>query len=379
MLLGSVFAEHERGRAIGAWAGFGALTAAAGPVLGGWLVDTLSWRAIFLINLPLALLTVWLALKAVPESRRADAGPLDVAGAALAASGLGALCWSLSAAAERGLGDRGVVVAAVAGVVLLAAFVGAEARGRAPMMPLSLYRSRGFSGANLITLLLYFALGGALFFLPFYLILIHGYSATAAGAVLLPFSIVMGLFSGAAGRLSDRYGARLPLTVGPLLAAADVALLAVPPALTEHRLGVLAAVSVLAVGMTPAVAPLTTTVLASVGSEHTGTASGVNNAVARVAALLAVAAMMLLFSHLFVAGYAADSDDVGRRALAAMLAGAGSAEPGARDAFLGAYRTVMLATAACAALAGVVAWLTLGRAAAGRAPPPSGAQAGRAR
>ncbi|MEZ0471113.1 DHA2 family efflux MFS transporter permease subunit [Luteimonas salinilitoris] len=359
-LLGSMFAEHERGRAVGAWAGFGALTAAAGPVLGGWLVDVLSWRAIFLLNLPLALVTVVLALKAIPESRRNDAEPLDLAGAVLAALGLGALCWSLSAAAERGLADPAVGLAALAGVAALAGFLVAEMRGRAPMMPLSLYRSRVFSGANLITLLLYFALSGALFFLPFYLILIHGYTATAAGAVLLPFSIVLGLFSGVAGRLSSRYGARLPLTFGPLLAAAGFVLMAVPPALTAHWSGVLVAVTVLAIGMTLSVAPLTTTVLDSVSNERTGTASGINNAVARVAGLLAVAAMLLLFAQVFLAGYGATPADDGRELLAAMLAGEGSDEPAARAAFLGAYRAVMLTTAACAALAGVAGWLTLG-------------------
>jgi MFS family permease len=228
------------------------------------------------------------------------------------------------------------------------------------MMPLSLYRSRAFSGANMITLLLYFALGGALFFLPFYLILIHGYTATAAGAVLLPFSIVLGLFSGVAGRLSTRYGPRLPLTFGPLLAAVGFALMAVPASLTAHWAGVLVAVTVLAIGMTLSVAPLTTTVLGSVSDEHTGTASGINNAVARVAGLLAVAAMLLLFAQAFLADYGTTPAGDGREMLAAMLAGKGSAEPAARAAFIGAYRAVMLTTAACAALAGVAAWLTLG-------------------
>ena len=294
-ILGATFSDAERGAAIGAWAGFGAVTTAIGPVLGGWLVDHVSWRAIFLINLPLAAIAVWLALAAVRESRDPDVNRLDWLGAGLAATGLAAVTWGLTAVGERGWSSLAVWAALATGAGLLAAFVVSQAREKHPMMPLSLYRSKTFSGANLLTLALYFGLTGALFFLPFELIARHGYSAAAAGATLLPFSLVMGTLSGVAGRAADRFGARPMLTVGPILAGVGFALLGAPWVGGGYWTGVLPAVLVLAVGMTISVAPLTSTVMGAVGASHAGVASGVNNAVARIAGLLAVAVLGLVY------------------------------------------------------------------------------------
>ena len=294
-ILGSTFSDDERGGAIGTWAGLGAVTAAIGPVLGGWLVDHVSWRAIFLINLPLAAATVWLALAAVRESRDPDVDRLDWLGAALAATGLGAVTWGLTAAGERGWTSLAVWSALALGAGLLAAFVVSQARQKHPMMPLSLYRSRTFSGANLLTLALYFGLTGALFFLPFELIARHGYSAAKAGATLLPLSLVMGSLSGVAGKAAARFGARTLLTIGPILAGVGFGMLGGPWLASGYWTGVLPALLVLAIGMTISVAPLTSTVMSAVASSHAGVASGINNAVARVAGLLAVAVLGLVY------------------------------------------------------------------------------------
>ncbi len=294
-ILGASFGPGERGRAIGAWAGFGALMAALGPVLGGWLVDTLSWRAIFFLNVPIAVAAVWLTLRAVPESRDSDAGRLDWLGAVIVALGLGALTWALTDASTRGFDDAWVLAGLVGGAFLLVAFVVVETRVRAPMMPPALFRSRDFSGTNLLTLMLYFALSGALFVLPFELIRGHGYSATQAGAALLPLPIVMGVFSRAAGRLNDRIGPHWPLTLGPIIAGIGMAMLALPGQGTPYWQGFLPAMMVLSLGMTLAVAPLTTTVMSAVESHQAGVASGINNAVARVAGVIAVAVLGLVF------------------------------------------------------------------------------------
>lgn len=354
-ILGSTFDDSERSGAVGAWAGFGALTAAAGPVLGGWLVDTVSWRAIFLLNVPLAAVTAWLTIAAVPESRDSDAKDIDWRGALLVTSSLGALSFGLTHASERGLEDPLVIAALIAGVLLLTGFVTAEARAKSPMMPLELYRSADFSGTNLLTLLLYFALGGALFLLPFELIRLHGYSATAAGAALLPFSIVMGLLSRTAGKLADRMGPRLPLSIGPLIAAAGLAAMALPVPGQPYWSGFGPAIIVVALGMTLAVAPLTSTVMGAVNAGREGLASGINNAVARVAGLLAVAVMTLVFAQVFTAHVDASSAQEAQRTLANALSGSGSVAQISRDAFHSAFRAVMFTAAACAALGGVIA------------------------
>jgi len=254
-----------------------------------------SWRAIFFINVPLAIAAVMLAHNAVPNQRNGGAERLDWPGAILAIVGLALLTWALIAWPDRASNAVMIDVALVLGVVALILFVVVEARSHTPMVPLGLFRSRDFFGANLVTLLLYFALGGALFFLPFNLIRAHGYSATAAGASLLPFSILMGALSPTAGALATRFGARLMLTVGPALAALGLALLAIGAATADYWRGTFPAIAVLGLGMTIAVAPLTSTVMGAVPAAQAGVASGINNAIARMASLLAVAVLGLLF------------------------------------------------------------------------------------
>jgi EmrB/QacA subfamily drug resistance transporter len=324
-IIGASFAESERGAAIGTWAGVSAIAGAVGPILGGIVVDHASWRWIFLINPLIALPAVWIALRHLPESRDANVpGALDWRGVLLVLAGLGSLAFGLIRAPEsaRGFADPVVLAALAAGLALLAAFVAEEWRSRAPVMPLALFRSRVFSGVNLLTLLLYAALGGAFFLLPFALIQVHGYTATQAGAVFLPFTVLLGALSRWSGGLLDRFGARLPLTAGPAIVAVGYALLALP-ASGAYWTTYFVPIAVLGLGMAVSVAPLTTAVINAVPAQQSGVASGINNAVARVAALLAVA----VFGAMALAGY--------NRALDAHLASpALSAE--ARQAIAGA-------------------------------------------
>jgi EmrB/QacA subfamily drug resistance transporter len=357
-MLGATFDEHERSHAIGIWAGAGALTSAAGPVLGGWLVDQISWRAIFLLNVPLALTAAGLAIRFACESNDPQAKRLDWIGAAVVGIGLGAITWGLSTIPASGFHDRSVLASLGVGAVFLILFVAVEARaGEHAMMPLSLFRSRNFSATNALTLLLYFALGGALYYLPFGLIRLGGYSSTRAGAALLPFALIMGFGASFAGDLADRFGPRLSLTVGPLIAACGLALLAFADFGKSYWAGVFPAICVLAIGMTITVPPLTSTVMASVGKAHAGIASGVNNAVARVAGLLAVAALGAVlfasFSHYLGGQPSTHAND----ALNAVLAGQDGVAQDAVAAFDRALRTVMLVTALCAGLAGIAGWL----------------------
>ena len=286
-LIAAAYDEKERGAAIGIWSGASAIAAGAAPLLGGALVDHASWRAIFLINPLLALPTIWITLRQVPESRDSQAGTtLDWPGALLACTGLAALVYALIAAAARGWTEIHVIAGLAAGALALGAFVLVEHRSRAPMMPLELFHVRTFSGINLLTLLLYGALGGAFFFLPFLLIQARGYSALATGAVYLPFTLVLGVLSRWSGGLMDRFGARRPLIIGPVLTAAGFALLSWRAAPYP---AVLLSMTVLGFGMTITVAPLTTTALNSVPTHRTGVASGINNAVASVGSLLMIA------------------------------------------------------------------------------------------
>ena len=354
-LIGATFPEKERGAAFGAWAGAGALFGMVGPLVGGWLADHADWRFIFWINVPLAVLTVVVAMRAVPESRDDSARGLDWLGALLAVGGLGALIWGLTAAPDLGWSHPGVIGGLVGGAALLAGFLWAEAKEAHPMMPLALFGSRVFSGINLLTLLLYFALGGAMFFLPFELIRVHGWSATGAGSAMLPFAAVMGLFSGVAGKLADRFGARLSLSVGPILAGLGLGLLALMPPDAGYAAGPLAGMTVIAVGMTLAVGPLTAAVMGAVKDGHTGVASGVNNAVARVAGLLAIALLGVLLSAVFVSGVDAPN---ARAQLGAVMVGEGDLSEGAVAAFHRAFQVVIAACAGCAILGGVVGLLT---------------------
>jgi EmrB/QacA subfamily drug resistance transporter len=291
--------ETERGRAIGTWSGFTAITAAFGPVLGGWLVENASWRWVFFINLPLAVVVVAVAVRGVPESRDEGAGRLDVVGAVLATVGLGALVFGLIEGPARGWGNPVVLASLLTGVIGLVAFVGAEAKVSSPMMPLELFRSATFGGANLLTLLLYGAFGGALFWLPFNLIQVQEYSATEAGAALLPAILILFALSRQTGALFGRYGARLPLTIGPSIVALAFLLFALPGIEGSYWITFFPAAVMLGIGMAITVPPLTTAVMSAVPRHQVGTASGINNAVARTAGLIAIAVFGVIVTTVF--------------------------------------------------------------------------------
>jgi EmrB/QacA subfamily drug resistance transporter len=327
-LLGAAFDAKGRGQAVGIWAGASGLTVAIGPVLGGWLTEWISWRAVFFINLPVAAFAVWLVAVHAEESRGARSGPVDVAGALAVTAGLAAVTWALTAAPKAGPSAL-ILGAAGLGVVALVAFVAIEARAANSLMPLKLFRSASFAGVNAVTLVLYAALGGALFLLPFELIRAHGYPPARAGVALLPLSLGLAVLSPVSGRILSRIGARLMLVVGPLLVAAGFGLLAVLSGAHSYWTGVLPGLAAVAVGMGIAVAPLTDTVLAAVPDEYEGAASGINNAVARVAGLLAVA----------LVGFVV-----------------GGANPGA---IASGYRLAMIAAAAASAAAALIAVLTI--------------------
>jgi EmrB/QacA subfamily drug resistance transporter len=353
-VIGATFLPEERGKSFGTWAGAGAIFGMVGPLVGGWLADHADWRAIFWINVPLAIVAVLISLKFVPESKDEDAKGLDWLGALLAFVGLGAVTWGLTAAPDLGMGSPLILGALVGGVLVLAGFLWAEAREKQPMMPLSLFRSPVFSGINLLTLLLYFAMGGAMFFLPFELIRVHGWTATGAGSAMLPFAVIMGLFSGLAGKVADRFGAKLSLGVGPLLAGVGLALLALMPRDAGYVAGPLAGMTVMAVGMTLAVGPLTAAVMGAVEPGHTGVASGVNNAVARIAGLLAIALLGMVLSAVFVA--VLDQPEA-RARLGDFMAGA-SGQEAESAAFHRAFTVVMFVCSGLAILGGVVGLLT---------------------
>src|SRR5882757_3429593 len=285
------FRPADQARAIGAWSGLGGVATAFGPLLGGWLIAAISWRAIFLINLPIGIFVAWAASRHVPESRDPNAtGRLDASGAALAAVGLGGTTYALIEAPE-GNHPAAVIVTAVIGVAALIGFFMQERRSANPMLPLSIFRSRQFSAANAVTFVVYAALGGVFFLLVSFLQISMGYSPIAAGSASLPITVLMLLGSARAGAMAQRVGPRRPLTIGPLVIAAGLLLmLRINPG-DSYVTTVLPAVIVFGLGLTLVVAPVTATVLAAVDSTRSGIASGVNNAVARVAGLLAVAVL----------------------------------------------------------------------------------------
>ena len=382
-LISASFPEKERGRAIGTWSGFSGITAAIGPVVGGYLVDHYAWTWAFLINLPMAAVVLLIVWRHVPESRggAAASAPLDPWGAALATVALGGIVYAFIEAPTQGWRAPSVPVALLAGIAASVAFVMVELRVRSPMLPLGLLRIGDFGGANLLTLLLYAALGGGLYFLPLNLIQVQGYSATVAGAALLPFILIMFALSRWAGQLVDRVGARLPLVIGPAIAAAGFALFTLPGVGASYWSSFFPAVVVLGFGMAVTVAPLTTTVMNAVGPELAGIASGVNNAVSRAAAVLAIAVFGLVMAWAFDAGLGQGLHDIGAspeaaafvRAQRSQLAGA-TLPPGAdpavaaalrhtiNAAFVGGFRWVMLLCAGLALLSAASAWLLIGRA-----------------
>ena len=298
-IISNSFSEQERGRAIGVWSAFSAITTGIGPVLGGWLIEHVSWRAVFFINLPLAFAVVLISLRHVAENSDKETSRIDWLGAVLAALGLGAVVYGLIESPQVGFNDRSVIVALAAGIILLSLFLFVESHVSQPMLPLTLFRSRTFAGTNLLTFLLYAALGGTLFFLPLNLIQVQHYSPTAAGAVLLPFILIMSLLSRWSGGLVSRYGARIPLILGPLITAIGYLLFLLPGIGGNYWTNFFSPVVVLGLGMAITVAPLTTTVMGSLARERAGVASGVNNAVARTASLVAIAVLGVVMLQVF--------------------------------------------------------------------------------
>lgn len=289
------FRAQDRSRAIGRWSGLAGIASAVGPLLGGWLVELGSWRWVFLLNVPLAAAVLAVAARHVPESRDEGAATRpDVGGAALGVLGLGALTYGLSAWSERGGGAPEVLAGLAVGVAALAAFVVREHRAAHPMLPLDVFAVRRFSATNLVTFLVYAALGGIFFWLVITLQVVAGWTPLHAGLALLPVTVLMLLFSPAAGRLGDRIGPRIPMTAGPLVAAVGVGLLTRVGPDAGYLADVVLPVCLLGVGLTLTVTPLTATVLAAVPGERAGLASGVNNAVARLGGLLLVAVLPTL-------------------------------------------------------------------------------------
>ena len=292
-ILEAVFRREDRGAAVGAWSGLGGVATAIGPVLGGVLVGVASWgwRLVFLINVPIAAAVIWLSERYVPETRDDESdGPLDVTGVVLAALGLAGIVYALTEGPRQGWGAA-LVAAFVLGVALLIAFVVVEARSSHPLVPLSLFKSRNFTGANLATLVVYAALSGALFLLPVVLQRTAGFAPVAAGSALLPITAVMLVLSSRMGRWASQRGPRLPMTIGPIVAAAGIALLTRIDAHTSFAVDVLPALLIFGLGLSITVAPLTSTVLAAAPVHLIGVASAVNNDVARAAGLLAVAVL----------------------------------------------------------------------------------------
>lgn len=291
-IISASFSDEARGKAIGAWSGFTAITAAVGPVLGGYLAETLSWRWIFFINLPLAIVVLAIVLSRVPESRNTLAqGRMDWLGASLSVVGLGGLVFGLLESGGRGFGHPAVLAALSAGGLGIVLFLVVQSKVSSPMMPLWIYRSRNFTGATLLTLFLYAGLGGSLFFFSFNLIQVQGYSATAAGAAWLPFIAIIAALSRWAGGLITRCGARLPLAAGPAVAAGGFGLLALPGIGGSYWTSYFPALALLGLGMAITIAPLVAVVMGSVGPGQAGVASGVNNAISRTASLLAIAVL----------------------------------------------------------------------------------------
>jgi EmrB/QacA subfamily drug resistance transporter len=300
-LIEASFRPGDRARAIGAWSGLGGVAGALGPLVGGYLIGAISWRAIFVINLPIGIFVAWAAGRHVPETSDPTAtGHIDLRGAALAALGLAGTTYALIEAPGKGASTL-VLAAGIGGLLALAAFFAGERRSPNPMLPLEIFRSRQFSAANGVTFVVYAALGGVFFLLVSFLQISMGYTPIEAGTASLPVTLLMLLFSARSGALAQRIGARLPLTIGPLVIALGLLMMTQIDPGDSYVTAILPAVIVFGVGLTLVVAPVTATVLAAADMRHSGIASGVNNAVARVAGLLAVAVLPV------VAGLTGDS------------------------------------------------------------------------
>ncbi len=333
-ILQASFVPEDRSRAIGAWSAFAGIATALGPFVGGYLVDAASWRWIFLLNLPLAVVVILASVRHVPESRDPGAARnLDVRGAALAAIGLAGVTYALIEAPEQGASGP-VVAAGLIGVGSIIAFVVGERRTRDPLLPLDIFRSKQFASANFMTFAVYAALGGMFFLLATYLQSALGYSPIEAGVAMFPVTILMLLLSERAGALAGRIGPRLPMSLGPMIVTAALLLMTRIEPGTSYVTTVLPAAIVFGLGLSLTVAPLTAPVLAAAEARHAGVASGVNNAVARAAQLLAVAVLPA----------------------AAGLTGEDFLDP---DAFASGFRAAALITAGLAAVGGAVAWFTI--------------------
>jgi EmrB/QacA subfamily drug resistance transporter len=335
-MLQAGFDPEDRGRAIGVWSGFSGITTLIGPLLGGWLVDAVSWRLVFLINPVFALVTAFVALRSVPESRNDEVrnAALDVTGAALIVVALAGIVFALIEGPERGWVATPVIIAAATGLLAILAFMAWERRAQNPMLPLHIFRSLQFSGVNSATTVVYFVLSGAFFLLTLQLQRVLDYSAFEAGAAMAPITILLLFLSPPAGRIADRIGPRLPMTIGPIIAGAGLALLARAQPGTSYMSGPLPGIIVFGIGLGFTVAPLTAAALAALPDHLAGLASGVNNAVTRIAGLLAVPLLPL-------------------------AAGMSGIDRVNADTFAAGFSTAMWISAGFIAVGGLIAWLTV--------------------